>query len=278
MDGALAGNVLPPPSAQPQLGGLRTRCVVSAPGARAKHQLGPKRRRRLEPGGWMARARFLFAVTAPLILCQRRQPRAETGRSPPPPRPWPPRRRRRRRRPSPHPPTASGPRPAWRGPAGRCTRAWPGGRPGRPGPGERLAACRFPRRRSAGSRRHPTPPPSPRCLGFTASKALPARPVRLRHLPRVSRWRPAPARGHGHPATPRRGRKSPAAPGPRTRRHGPRGWPKKSQPWPRPPRPGLGRGAAALASRSPRTLAAPRAARPRPPPCWPPSCATRLAA
>lgn len=213
---------------------------------------------------------------------RRRQPRAGMWRSPPPllrhrrhlPRQCP----RRRRRPSPHPLTANGQRRAWRGLAGHCTHAWPGARPGRPGSEERLGACRFRHRPSAGNRHHPTPPPSPRCPGFTASTAPPLLPVRPHRHPRAPRRHPVPARGNGRPATRLRDRTSPAAPGPATRLHGPQGWPKRGQPSRRPHPPGLGHGVAALASRSPRTLAVPRAVHQRPPPCWPQSCATRLAA
>lgn len=153
---------------------------------------------------------------------------------------------------------------------------WPGVRPGRSGPGARLEACLFRHRLSTESHRHRTLPPSPRCPGYTAS-TVPL-PVRPRRHPRAPRPRPAPARGNGRPVTCPRGQKNQAVPGPMTQRQGPRGWPRRGQPSPRPRHLELGRGAAALASRSPRTLVVHRAARPRPPPCWPPSCATRLAA
>ncbi|XP_019487647.1 PREDICTED: scavenger receptor class F member 2 isoform X1 [Hipposideros armiger] len=217
----------------------------------------PTRRRQLKAGMWRSPQSLLSHRRRLLRRCPRRM-----------------------RRPSPRPLTASGRRRAWRGLAGHCTHAWPGARPGRPGPGERLGACRFRHRLSAGNRRHPTPPPNPRCPGFTASTAPPPPPlpVRLHRHPRAPRRHPVPARGNGRPATRLRDRRSPAVPGPATRLHGPRGWPKRGQPSRRPHRPGLGRGGAALASQSQRTLAVPRAARQRPPPCWLQSCATRLAA
>lgn len=177
-----------------------------------------------------------WKLDGPFSFRQRRQPRAGIWRSPSPLLRhrrhllrWCP---RRRQRPSPRPLIASGQRPAWRGLAGHCTHAWPGARPGRPGPGERLGACRFRHLPSAGNRRHPTPPPSPRCPGFTASTAPPPLPLPVhphRH-PRVPKRHPVPARGNGRPATRLRDRTSLAAPGPVTRLHGPRGWLKRGQP------------------------------------------------